>query len=96
MAATWDVAAMKEWGIGMGKEFYAKGANVQLGPGLCLARVPRNGRNFEYLSGEDPKHFSFFDFNYLLTNFSLSFLILSFFSFSFLTIINNTNSQQNE
>ena len=30
------------------------GANVQLGPGVCLARVPRNGRNFEYLSGEDP------------------------------------------
>ena len=29
-------------------------ANVQLGPGLCVARVPRNGRNFEYLSGEDP------------------------------------------
>lgn len=27
---------------------------MQLGPGLCLARVPRNGRNFEYLSGEDP------------------------------------------
>jgi beta-glucosidase len=54
MAATWDVEAMSEWGIGMGKEFYAKGANVQLGPGLCLARVPRNGRNFEYLSGEDP------------------------------------------
>ena len=38
----------------MGKEFYDKGANVQLGPGLCLARVPRNGRNFEYVSGEDP------------------------------------------
>ena len=38
----------------MGKEFFAKGANVQLGPGVCLARVPRNGRNFEYLSGEDP------------------------------------------
>mmetsp|Transcript_9552 Transcript_9552/g.18119 ORF Transcript_9552/g.18119 Transcript_9552/m.18119 type:complete len:717 (+) Transcript_9552:36-2186(+) len=54
MAASWDVDAMKEWGTGMGKEFYAKGANVQLGPGLCLARVPRNGRNFEYLSGEDP------------------------------------------
>jgi Glycosyl hydrolase family 3 N terminal domain len=30
------------------------GANVQLGPGVCLARVPVNGRNFEYLSGEDP------------------------------------------
>ena len=54
MAATWDVDSMKEWGIGMGKEFYAKGANVQLGPGMNVARVPRNGRNFEYLSGEDP------------------------------------------
>jgi beta-glucosidase len=30
------------------------GANVQLGPAVCLARVPVNGRNFEYLSGEDP------------------------------------------
>ncbi|KAL3892687.1 MAG: hypothetical protein SGPRY_014887, partial [Prymnesium sp.] len=28
--------------------------NVQLGPGVCLARVPLNGRNFEYISGEDP------------------------------------------
>lgn len=27
---------------------------MQLGPGVCLARVPNNGRNFEYLSGEDP------------------------------------------
>ena len=35
------------WGV-------AAGANVQLGPGVCLARVPVNGRNFEYISGEDP------------------------------------------
>ena len=55
MAASWDVDAMEQWGTGMGKEFYAKGSNVQLGPGLCLARIPRNGRNFEYLSGEDPQ-----------------------------------------
>ena len=27
---------------------------MQLGPGVCVARVPKNGRNFEYLSGEDP------------------------------------------
>ena len=27
---------------------------MQLGPGLCVARVPTGGRNFEYLSGEDP------------------------------------------
>ena len=45
---------MFAWGKGMGEEFFAKGSNVQLGPGVCLARVPVNGRNFEYLSGEDP------------------------------------------
>uniref|UniRef100_A0A7S2IVB9 Probable beta-glucosidase G n=1 Tax=Haptolina brevifila TaxID=156173 RepID=A0A7S2IVB9_9EUKA len=38
----------------MGAEFKAKGANMQLGPGLNVARVPRGGRNFEYMSGEDP------------------------------------------
>jgi len=38
----------------MGREFRSKGANVQLGPGLNVARVPQCGRNFEYLSGEDP------------------------------------------
>merc|ERR1719377_430782 len=54
MAASWDRDAVREWGQGMGNEFFGKGANVQLGPGLCVARVPRNGRNFEYLSGEDP------------------------------------------
>jgi beta-glucosidase len=54
MAASFDKDIMFEWGSGMGKEFKAKGSNVQLGPGLCLARVPRNGRNFEYAAGEDP------------------------------------------
>ena len=53
-AASWDHKTMFNWGTGMGKEFYRKGANVQLGPGVCVARIPRNGRNFEYLSGEDP------------------------------------------
>ena len=54
LAASWDVSAVEAWGAAMGSEFRAKGANVQLGPGVCLARVPTNGRNFEYLSGEDP------------------------------------------
>ena len=54
VAASFDTALMRRWGAAMGDEFYRKGANVQLGPGMCLARVPRNGRNFEYLSGEDP------------------------------------------
>lgn len=54
VGATWDPSAVRAWGAAMGKEFYGKGANIQLGPGLCVARVPVNGRNFEYLSGEDP------------------------------------------
>ena len=54
LAASWDTSAVEAWGAAMGSEFRAKGANVQLGPGVCLARVPTNGRNFEYLSGEDP------------------------------------------
>ena len=47
IAASWDSTVARSWGAAMGDEFYRKGANVQLGPGLCLARVPRNGRNFE-------------------------------------------------
>lgn len=54
MAATFDPEAVHAWGDAMGEEFKNKGSNVQLGPGLNLARVPVNGRNFEYLSGEDP------------------------------------------
>jgi len=54
IGATFDREMARLWGAYMGKEFAAKGANVQLGPGLCLARLPLNGRNFEYMSGEDP------------------------------------------
>ncbi|KAL6059482.1 Thermostable beta-glucosidase B [Balamuthia mandrillaris] len=55
VAASWDLDLVWRWGQAMGKEFHDKGANVQLGPGLCLARIPPNGRNFEYLAGEDPR-----------------------------------------
>ena len=54
IGATFDRQMARLWGEVMGKEFAGKGANVQLGPGLCLARLPLNGRNFEYMSGEDP------------------------------------------
>lgn len=54
VSATWDADLLQRWGEAMGAEFYGKGANVFLGPGLNLARVPLNGRNFEYASGEDP------------------------------------------
>jgi beta-glucosidase len=54
MAATWDEELVYQWGQAMAVEFRNKGANVLLGPGVNVARVPQNGRNFEYLSGEDP------------------------------------------
>lgn len=54
VAASWDPLAVRSWGEAMGAEFFTKGANVQLGPGVCLARVAYDGRNFEYTSGEDP------------------------------------------
>jgi len=54
IGATWDRELAEQWGAAMGAEFYAKGSNVQLGPGMNLARIPQNGRNFEYCSGADP------------------------------------------
>ena len=38
----------------MGEEFWSKGTNIQEGPGVNVARIQKNGRNFEYMSGEDP------------------------------------------
>ena len=51
VAATWDPELCYQYGKAMGEEFFQKGTNVQLGPGMNLARVPLNGRNFEYMSG---------------------------------------------
>lgn len=50
---TWDASLMYMWGAAMGREQYLKGSNIMLGPGVNLARLPWNGRNFEY-QGEDP------------------------------------------
>jgi len=54
MAATWDPEAVRSYSEAMGREFRGKGANAILGPSINVHRVARNGRNFEYLSGEDP------------------------------------------
>lgn len=54
VAASWDVKLLNKWATAMGEEFRDKGANVALGPGMGIARVPTAGRNFEYLCGEDP------------------------------------------
>ena len=45
---------MQRFGAALGAEFSGKGANTILGPSVNVHRVARNGRNFEYLSGEDP------------------------------------------
>ena len=52
-AASWDTDLLTRWGAAMGREQYLKGTNVMLGPGTNLARVPLNGRLYEYYS-EDP------------------------------------------
>jgi beta-glucosidase len=52
-AATWDPALERSFGAAMGQEAYDKGINVMLGPGMNIARIATNGRNFEYF-GEDP------------------------------------------
>src|SRR3954466_14612687 len=52
-AAMWDPQTARRFGEALGQEAYAKGINVMLGPGMDMARIATNGRNFEY-GGEDP------------------------------------------
>ncbi|CDS10492.1 hypothetical protein LRAMOSA03168 [Lichtheimia ramosa] len=52
-AASFDKDAIRQRGIDMGAEFRGKGANVQLGPSMNIARNARAGRNWEAF-GEDP------------------------------------------
>jgi beta-glucosidase len=53
LAAGFDPALARASGEAVGREARSRGFNVQLAGGINLARDPRNGRNFEYLS-EDP------------------------------------------
>jgi beta-glucosidase len=53
LAAGFDPALASASGEAVGREARSRGFNVQLAGGINLARDPRNGRNFEYLS-EDP------------------------------------------
>ncbi|HVT65608.1 MAG TPA: glycoside hydrolase family 3 C-terminal domain-containing protein [Mycobacteriales bacterium] len=52
-AASWDRATQFKVGAAIGWEAWHKGVNVQLAPGVDIARNPLNGRTFEY-AGEDP------------------------------------------
>jgi beta-glucosidase len=53
LAASWDGDLAREFGAAMGSDARARGVNIMLAPAVNIARVPQNGRNFEYLS-EDP------------------------------------------
>jgi len=53
LGASFDPALARTSGAMLGREARSRGFNVQLAGGANLARDPRNGRNFEYLS-EDP------------------------------------------
>ncbi|HEX8032293.1 MAG TPA: beta-glucosidase [Ktedonobacterales bacterium] len=53
LGATFNPVLARASGGMVGREARSRGFNVQLAGGINLARDPRNGRNFEYLS-EDP------------------------------------------
>jgi beta-glucosidase len=53
LGASFDPALARAAGAMVGREARSRGFNVMLAGGINLARDPRNGRNFEYLS-EDP------------------------------------------
>ena len=52
-ASSWDVPLLRSYGDVLGREAFAKGVNVLLGPGIDILRDPLNGRGWEYY-GEDP------------------------------------------
>lgn len=53
MANSWNEELGEEMGKALGDEAASLNVNVLLGPGTCMKRNPRCGRNFEYFS-EDP------------------------------------------
>lgn len=52
IASSWGEDEMGRFGEMLGRELRKKGINVLLGPAVNVHRVPRNGRNAEYMSGE--------------------------------------------
>src|SRR6266446_5448231 len=54
LAATWNPLMAARGGTSMGRDCRARGIHILLAPGRNINRVPVCGRNFEYLSGEDP------------------------------------------
>jgi beta-glucosidase len=53
LAASWDVSLAETFGRVAAQEVADRGEQLIEAPGVNIARVPQNGRNFEYF-GEDP------------------------------------------
>ena len=53
LAASWDPRLAETFGRVVADEVAARGEDLLEAPGVNIARVPQNGRNFEYF-GEDP------------------------------------------
>src|ERR1700674_4500021 len=54
LAATWNRDLAQWEGVSMARDCRARGIHVLLAPGVNINRLPICGRNFEYISGEDP------------------------------------------
>jgi beta-glucosidase len=54
LAASFDPELARAEGAAIGRDCRARGIHILLAPGINIQRVPVGGRNFEYLSGEDP------------------------------------------
>ena len=52
-AGSFDIELQEKYGRVVGAEAAEVGIDIHLAPGICLARHPMCGRNFEYM-GEDP------------------------------------------
>jgi beta-glucosidase len=53
LAAAWDPQLAGKYGALVAREVIDHGDDLLEGPGVNIARIPQNGRNFEYF-GEDP------------------------------------------
>jgi beta-glucosidase len=54
LAASWNRDLAQREGVSIARDCRARGVHILLAPGVNINRLPICGRNFEYISGEDP------------------------------------------